>query len=273
MVFRYSRVNISEIRPVLLPRMRSFLRPGAVVLFWAALLISTPQAPAAGEVRVAVAANFTQAAKEIGAAFTEETGYQAVFSFGSTGQLFTQIGLDAPFEIFLAADAARPQKAIEDGLALAGSRFTYAKGRLVLFSADRGLVDGAATLERDGFHKIALANPVTAPYGDAAVQVLKALGVHDTLKGKFVLGNNIAQTFQFIDTGNAELGFVALSQVMDRTDGSRWIVPERYYAPIAQDAVLLKRGANNAAARAFMRFLRGAGAQAIRDRYGYGGGD
>lgn len=273
MVFRYSRVNISEILPVLLPKLRSFLRPGAVVLVWSVLLIASPQALVAGEVRVAVAANFTQAAKEIGASFARETGHRAVFSFGSTGQLFTQIGLDAPFEVFLAADTARPQMAVEQGLALAGSRFTYARGRLVLFSSDEGLVDGEATLKRDGFHKIAMANPVTAPYGAAAVQVLKALGVHDALKDRFVLGNNIAQTFQFVGTGNAELGFVAYSQVMDRTDGSRWLIPDHYYAPIAQDAVLLKRGAENAAARAFMVYLQGAQAQAIKNKYGYGGGD
>ncbi len=258
---------------MLLPILRSFLRSRAVVLVLSALLFSSPQVMAAGQVRVAVAANFTQAAKEIGAAFAEKTGHQAIFSFGSTGQLFTQIGLDAPFDVFLAADTARPQKAIEDGLALAESRFTYARGRLVLFSADKGFVDGEATLKRDEFHKIAMANPVTAPYGAAAIQVLKALGVHDALKSKVVLGNNIAQTFQFVATGNAELGFVAFSQVKDRADGSRWVVPEQYYEPIAQDAVLLRRGADNAAARAYMEFLRGAEAQAIKKKYGYDGGD
>ena len=251
---------------------RSFLRSGSILTVLSVLLSGSPQVMAAGQVRVAVAANFTQAAKEIGAAFAEKTGYRAILSFGSTGQLFTQIGLDAPFDVFLAADTARPQKAVEDGLALAESRFTYARGRLVLFSADEGFVEGKATLERDGFRKIAMANPVTAPYGAAALQVLEALGVHDALRGKFVFGSNIAQTFQFVDTGNAELGFVAFSQIRDRADGSRWIVPQRYHEPIAQDAVLLRRGADNAAARAYMAFLRGGEARAIRTKYGYDGG-
>ncbi len=257
----------------LVPR-KAFLRRllGALILLAAAPLFAWGAAQA-GEVTVAVAANFTDAAKDMAALFEKATGNKAVFSFGSTGQLYTQITQGAPFDVFLAADQARPEKAIAGGLAVPGSRFTYATGRIVLFSRDKALVKGPETLKSGGFAKIAIANPVTAPYGAAAVEAMKALGVYETLKPKIVQGGNIAQTYQFVETGNAELGFVALSQVVRNSEGSRWIVPQNLYKAIAQDAVLLKNGAGNAAATAFIAFLKGPEARKVKETYGYGAGD
>jgi molybdate transport system substrate-binding protein len=237
-----------------------------------ALVISAPAARA-GETRIAVAANFTDAAREIGALFDATSGHRAVFSFGSTGQLYAQIGQGAPFDAFVAADRDRPQKAVDDGLAVPGSRFTYATGRLALYSRQPGLVAGPQVLTDANVTRLAIANPATAPYGAAAVDVMQALGVFDVLGPKLVRGNNVAQTFQFVATGNAELGFVALSQIAGRTGGSRWIVPEDLHAPIAQDAVLLTHGAGNDAARAFLAFLRGPAARAVKEKYGYGAGE
>jgi len=227
----------------------------------------------ADQVTVAVAANFTDAAKEIGALFEKATGHKAVFSFGSTGLLYAQIGQGAPFEVFLAADQARPKRAVDEGFAVPDSRFTYATGRIVLFSMDEALVTGEGVLKDGRFAKIAIANPQTAPYGAAAVQAMKALGVYDALRPKIVQGNNIAQTYQFVATGNAELGFVALSQVATSEKGSRWLVPDDLYSTIAQDAVLLQRGAGSAAARGFLAFLKGPEAGAVKERFGYGAGD
>ena len=223
----------------------------------------------AGQTTVAVAANFTDAAKEIAAAFRAKTGHDAVLSFGSSGQLYTQITQDAPFEVFLSADDERPKKAVADGLGAPGSAFTYAIGKLVLWSKQPGLVEGEATLKGGGFNKLSICNPVAAPYGAAAVETMKALKLYDTLEPKFVVGANITQAFQFVDTGNAELGFVALSQVVADKAGSRWMVPQNLYAPIRQDAVLLKKGASNDAATGFMTFLRGPEAKAITEKYGY----
>jgi molybdate transport system substrate-binding protein len=239
-----------------------------------ALLVSVAGAlpSAAGEVKVAVAANFTEAAKEIGALFEKANGDKAVFSFGATGQLYTQITQDAPFEVFLSADQKTPKKAVTDGFAVKDSVFTYATGKVVLFSKSKDLVKGEETLKEGKFAKIAIANPETAPYGAAGVEVLKKLGVYDALAPKIVQGNNIAQAYQFIDTGNAELGFVALSQVINKDEGSRWIVPDKLYATIAQDAVLLKRGEGNPAAKAFLAFLQGPEARAVKEKYGYGVG-
>jgi len=235
-------------------------------------VLGTPAANAA-EAKIAVAANFTAAAKEIGALFEAVTGHKAVFSFGATGQLYTQISQGAPFAVFLAADRARPEKAVAEGLAVPDSRFTYATGRIVLFSRDKGLVKDAATLRQGGFARIAISNPVTAPYGAAAVETLMALGLYEQLKPKIVEGANIAQTYQFVATGNAEIGFVALSQIALHDDGSRWVVPADLYKPIAQDAVLLTQGMDNAAARAFVAFLKGPDARAVKEKYGYGAGD
>jgi molybdate transport system substrate-binding protein len=225
---------------------------------------------AAADVLVAVAANFTEPVKEIAARFAAATGDQAVLTFGSSGQLYAQISHGAPFQVFLSADAERPQKAEQDGLAVAGSRFTYATGRLVLYSATPGLADGGgAVLAKGAFNKLAIADPAAAPYGLAAVQTMTALGVYGPLKAKIVQGASITQAFQFVQTGAAELGFVALSQVIDQPGGSRWIVPDRDHDPIDQQAVLLKTAAGDPAARAFMTFLKGREARAIIKRYGY----
>jgi molybdate transport system substrate-binding protein len=220
---------------------------------------ATPPAIAA-DINVAVAANFTEPAKEIAALFERKTGNKVVFSFGASGQFYTQITQDAPFQVFLSADQERPEKAVSEGFAIPGTRFTYAVGKLVLWSRDP---DGT-------FTKIAIANPVAAPYGTAAIETMKALHVYETLQPKIVQGNSIAQTFQFIDTGNAELGFVALSQVIERKEGSRWLVANNLYSPIKQDAVLLKKGADVEAAKAFLEFLKGPEAATIESKFGYG---
>jgi molybdate transport system substrate-binding protein len=223
----------------------------------------------AGQTHVAVAANFTEPAQEIAALFKEKTGDEAVLSFGATGALFTQITHGAPFEVFLAADERRPKAAVEGGFAIPGSRFTYAVGKLVLWSRVADVTDGEAALKAGKFSKLAIANPVSAPYGTAAVETMKALHLYDALKPKIVQGNNIAQAFQFVDTRNAEAGFVALSQLHGVTGGTRWVVPPNLYAPIRQDAVLLKTGADSEAAKAFLAFLKGPEAHAIIKRFGY----
>ena len=236
-----------------------------LLLAWAA-----PGLLHAREVRVAVAANFSAAVQEVGALFALATGHTVRFSFGSSGQLYAQITQGAPFDVFLAADQSYPRRAGSDGHGVAGSRFTYATGRLVLFSADPDRVTGRASLEGDEFARLAIANPALAPYGAAAVEAMTALGVYERLRPKVVQGNNVAQTYQFVITGNAELGFVALAQVITHEQGSRWIVPPELHAAIAQDAVLLRRGADNEAAIAFLAFLRGPAAAAVKARYGYG---
>ena len=227
----------------------------------------------ADELKVAVAANFTAATRDLVPLFEQATGHAVKASFGSTGQLFAQIGNGAPFEVFLAADSRRPRKAEEAGLAVAGSRFTYARGRLVLWSARSArFTDGAAFLRAGDFKRVAIANPETAPYGLAAQQVLETLGLRGRLQGRLVQGDSIAQTFQFVATGNAGIGFVAFSQVRawKGAPGSVWEIPADDYAPVEQQAVLLKKGASNPAARAFLAFLRGDAARAVITGYGYG---
>ena len=236
-----------------------------------ALVTGTGPAMAATTI-VAVAANFTEPAKEIAEAFAEKTGDTAELSFGSTGSLYAQIGQGAPYEVLLAADDERPSRAVGEGLAVEGSVFTYAIGTLVLYSADPGLVTGPRTLKAARFHKIAIANPKTAPYGAAAIETMQKLGVYDDLASRLVQGNSIAQTFQFVATGNAELGLVALSQTATTDGGSRWIVPAEYHAPIRQDAVLLKTGESSDTAKAFLVFLKGPEAAKIIEKYGYASG-
>ena len=237
----------------------------------AALCAFLVAAPAwAADTQVAVAANFTEPAKEIAAAFAKATGHNAVLSFGSSGAFYTQMAHGAPFEVFLSADADRPKKAEEDGLAVPKSRFTYAIGRLALYSTTPGLIDPrGAVLKQGSFAKIAIADPTAAPYGAAAVEAMTTLGVYSALQPKIVQGSSITQAYQFVATGAAELGFVALSQVIAVPGGSRWIVPKKLHAPIDQQAVLLKTGAANPAAAAFMKFLKGRQAVAIIKRYGY----
>lgn len=227
----------------------------------------------ADEVQVAVAANFTAPSKLIAADFEKETGHKAMLSFGATGKFYAQIKNGAPFEVLLAADDTTPAKLEEEGAAVRGSRFTYATGKLVLWSAKPGFVDDQGkVLEKGDFKHLAIANPKTAPYGAAAVETLTALKLLDALQPRFVQGENIAQTHQFVLSGNAELGFVALSQVMDGGKigaGSAWLVPAGLHEPIHQDAVLLNAGKGKPAAEAWLDYLKGDKARAVIKSFGY----
>lgn len=225
---------------------------------------------AAGATSVAVAANFTEPAKEIAALFKQKTGYEAVLSFGASGQFYAQMTQGAPFQVFLSADEKRPKDAVAAGLAVADSRFTYAIGKLALWSKSLDVTKGDEVLRANAFSRLSIANPAGAPYGAAAIETLKALALSDAVQPKIVQGNSIAQAFQFVDTGNAELGFVALSQLTKVTTGSRWIVPQSLYQPILQDAVLLTRGADSAPSKAFLAFLKTPEARSIIEKYGYG---
>lgn len=227
----------------------------------------------AGEVQVAVAANFAGALERIAAGFTAATGHTVKVSAGGTGRLHSQIVAGAPFEVLLAADDESPKKLQALGLAVPGTRFTYAVGRLALWSARPGLVDDqGAVLAKGGFAHLAVANPKLAPYGAAAMQVLEAKGLAGALAPKLVSGESIAQTYQFVATGNAELGFVALSQLLvpgRPAAGSYWLVPPSLYAPIRQDAVLLKAGEGNPAARALLAWLKSEPAREVMQVFGY----
>jgi molybdate transport system substrate-binding protein len=227
----------------------------------------------AAEVSVAVAANFTAPMRKIAQTFEQETGHQAILSFGSTGNFYAQIRNGAPFQILLAADDETPIKIEKEGLGVAGSRFTYAIGKLVLWSKQPGFVDDKGEILRSGkFQRIAVANPKLAPYGAAAVETMTKLGVLKELQPKFVQGENIAQTFQFVATENAQLWFVALSQVMTDgriAQGSAWIVPSSLHAPIRQDALLLLKCKDNPAATALMNFLRSDRSRLVIRSYGY----
>ncbi len=228
----------------------------------------------AGEVTVAVASNFTAPAKRIAADFERATGHRAQLSFGATGRFYAQIRNGAPFEVLLAADADTPARLEAEGAAVAGSRFTYAVGRLALWSAKPGRVDARGEVLRAGsFAHLALANPKLAPYGAAAIEAMTALRLLEALQPKFVQGENIAQAHQFVASGNAELGFVALSQVFQDGrvgSGSAWIVPASLHRPIRQEAVLLLPGTGRPAAAAFLAYLRGERAKAIIAAFGYG---
>lgn len=240
------------------------------LILLAMTMISMPLA--AQEISIAVAANFTDATRDIVPLFEKATGHKVRVSFGSTGKLYSQIENGAPFEVFLAADSKRPQKAEAEGLAIKGSRFTYAMGKLVLWSLQSGRFDNAETwLNKANFAHLAIANPKTAPYGLAAQQVMEHLGMWDNLRSKVVRGDSISQTFQFVASGNAEVGFVAMSQVRawKESKGTLWDIPQNYYAPIEQQAVLLKRGEGRAAAKAFLEFLKGAEARKVITGYGY----
>jgi molybdate transport system substrate-binding protein len=223
----------------------------------------------AGEVKVAVASNFTVTAERLAAAFTARTGDEAVLSFGASGALYTQIAQGAPFEVLLSADGARPRMAIENGFAVGGTRQTYAIGALVLYAPGLDLTSGFGVLKADAFAHLAVADPTTSPYGAAADFALAALGLKGPLADRLVVGENIGQTLQFIESGNAELGFVALAQVMDQDKAHVWVVPRSLYRPIAQDAVLLNPGADNAVAKAFLDFLKSDEARTIIGASGY----
>lgn len=229
--------------------------------------VAASAAPAFAEtVNVAVAANFTAVAEQLAEIFEAKGEHQVELSFGATGQLYTQITQAAPFGVFLAADVARPQKAIEDGFAVDGSFFVYAEGRLALYAPGRDVTDGKVALEGD-YNKLAIADPEAAPYGKAAIETLTALGLLETLTPKLVQGENISQTLQFIESGNAELGFVAASQVLGKAD--QWLVPAELHAPISQGAVMLKEGEDNPAAVAFLDFLKSDEAVSVIEAAGY----
>lgn len=229
----------------------------------------------AGEALVAVAANFAGAVEAIGAEFTKETGHTLQITTGSTGKLYAQIGEGAPFTVLLSADAKTPAKLEEEGKAVAGTRFTYAVGKLSLWSADGGKIgsDPKAALTAASTLHVAIANPELAPYGVAAREALATMGLWDAIQPKIVMGQNIGQTFSLVDTGAAEMGFIATSAVQipgSGAKGSRYDVPQEMFKPIKQDAVLLKAGEGNAAAAAFMDYLKGDRAKAIAQSFGYG---
>ncbi len=227
----------------------------------------------AAEVNVAVAANFTAPMKVIAADFENATGHKALLTFGATGKFYSQIKNGAPFEILLAADQVTPAKLEKENDVVQDSRFTYAIGKLVLWSTKPDFVDDKGeVLRKENLEHIAIASPKLAPYGAAAVEVLDKLGLLSTLQPKFVQGENIAQTHQFVSTGNAELGFVALSQVYEGgklKSGSAWIVPASLHAPIRQDAVILTKGKDNPAARALIEYLKTEKARAVIKSFGY----
>ena len=243
-------------------------------ILWSALAAAAllPSAHA-GEVSVAVAANFTAPMQRIAAQFEQDTGHKAQLSFGATGKFYAQIANGAPFGVLLAADDATPQKIAREGLGNGATRFTYAIGRLVLWSKQPGYVDAQGQVLRTGDWKhIAIANPKLAPYGLAAMQTLDKLGLAAQVQPRVVTGENIGQTYQFAASGNAQLGFVALSQVMENgqlREGSAWVVPATMHAPIRQDAIVLQRGEGNPAADALMQYLRGEKARAVIRAYGY----
>jgi molybdate transport system substrate-binding protein len=224
----------------------------------------------AESVHVAVATNFAATCKEIGDAFTAASQHEVVVSDGSSGKLAAQIANGAPFEVFLSADALRPAKLEAEKHAVMGTRFVYAIGKLVLWSARPDYVTGEATLHGDDFQHLAIASPELAPYGAAARDVLQHLQLWDRLQPKLVRGEDIGQAFHFVSTGNAELGFVALAQIAGNQDGSRWLVPQELYAPIEQQAVLLLPGREDPAARAFLDFVQGDAARARIEAAGYG---
>lgn len=253
--------------------MPSFLASLARLLAALALSLCTFAAQA-GEVQVAVAANFTAPMQDIAALFAKETGHKAELTFGSTGKFYAQISHGAPFDVFLSADDKTAGRLVSDGKAVGTSLVPYALGSLVLWSPDAGMVDAEGKVLATGsFAHLAVANPKLAPYGAAAMQTLDKLGLAERLQSKLVMGENIGQTYQFVHTGNAQLGFVALSQVMKDgkiTKGSAWRVPAEMHSPIRQDAVVLEHGKDNPAAAALMEFLRSDAAHAVMTSYGYG---
>ena len=237
------------------------------------IAILTSGMSAAAEVQVAVAANFSAPMQKIAAEFEKDTGHKVQLAFGATGKFYAQIKNGAPFEILLAADDETPVKLEKEGAGVAGTRFTYAIGKLVLWSAKPGFVDDQGeVLKKGDFKHVSIANPKLAPYGQAAIEALAALKQLDAIQPKFVQGENIAQTYQFIATGNAELGFVALSQVMKNgkiAEGSAWVVPSSLHQPIRQDAVLLENGKGKPAPAALLKYLGSEKGKAIIKSYGY----
>lgn len=257
------------------PMKRLFLRLFAPVIGSISVVGAIAQA---GEVTVAVAANFTAPMQKIAQVFESDTGHKALLAFGSTGKFYAQIKNGAPFAVLLAADDETPLRLEKEGVAVAGTRFTYAVGRLALWSKNPALVDDKGqvllgdTTDKRRFKKLAIADPKLAPYGAAALEVMQGAGVFAGVSSKLVQGDSIGQAFQFVMTENAELGFVALSQIwMDGriSQGSAWVVPQNLYTPLKQDAVLLQIGRDNEAALALLKYLKGVRAQTIIRSYGY----
>jgi len=237
------------------------------------VLLSTSAMAISEEVQVAVAANFAVPLQKIAADFEKDTGHKAIVSSGATGKFYAQIRSGAPFDILLSADDTTTAKLENESMAVAGSRFVYAIGKLALWSAKPGLVDDDGQILRTGrFSHLAVANPKTAPYGAAAIETLKNLGFLEKLSPRLVQGENIAQTQQFISTGNAELGFVALSQIQDNgklLNGSVWVVPAGLYSPIRQEAAVLTKGKGKAGVSALMDYLKSDKAKAVIKGFGY----
>ncbi|MBT00363.1 MAG: molybdate ABC transporter substrate-binding protein [Oceanospirillaceae bacterium] len=234
-------------------------------------LLATGAQVNAGEVQAAVAANFTAAAKEIAARFEQDTGHRVELSFASTGKLYAQIINGAPFDVFLAADAARPEKLVSDGQAVTDSLFTYAVGQLVLWSAgDSTIDDDGSVLKDKSLERLAIANPKTAPYGAAAVEAMEAMGLWEHYQSTTVRGDSIAQTYQMAYSGAVPAAMVARAQIALDSTGSSWLIPQSLYSPIRQQAVLLSASADNEAATAWMDYLKGDSAREIIQRYGYG---
>lgn len=240
----------------------------------ALLLSAFPLQATAETALVAVAANFAEAAEALAGPFRAASGHDLQLTTGSTGKLYAQIGEGAPFDVMLSADAATPARLIAEGNAVAESSFTYAIGKLALWSSDPARIgaDGRAALQDPALRFVALANPDLAPYGVAAREAMQSLGLWDALQPKIVMGQNIGQTHSMVATGAAEVGFVALSAVMSPrapAQGSRWDVPQDLFTPILQDAVLLNHGADNPAALAFLDFLRTPEAAVVIEGFGY----
>ena len=243
-----------------------------IIAGWLAVLMTAAPTQAA-EVMAAVAANFTAPMKMLAKSFEQDTGHKLVLSFGSTGSFYAQIKNGAPFDVLLAADSDTPLRLEKDGLGVAGSRFTYATGRLVLWSPKAGVVDDQGSVLSSGkFQRLAIANPKLAPYGAAAMQVLANLGLEATVQPKLVQGENIAQAYQFTASENAQIGFVALSQVFMQghiSQGSAWVVPAHLHAPLQQDAIVLRKGQDNPGAQALRVYLQSEKARRTLQTFGY----
>ncbi len=250
----------------------SAVKPAGLICCLMVCLTGVASSAHADPILVAVAANFTAPMQIIAANFEKETGHKVQAAFGATGKFYAQIKNGAPFEVLLSADAETPARLVKENAALAGSQFTYAIGKLVLWSAKPAFVDSAgAVLKNGGFSHLAIANPKLAPYGAAGVEVMKAMGVFDALQPKLVTGESIGQTHQFVSTGNAPLGFVALSQVLKdgKMEGSAWNVPSTLYSPIRQDAVMLEKGRGKPAAEAWLKYLKSDKARTVIQSFGY----
>lgn len=249
--------------------MKFFVKNGVL----SAVLLTCSVATLAGEAHLAVAANFAEPIKAVAAVLEKTTGHTLKVTLGATGKLYAQIKNGAPFDVLLAANTATPAALEKDGLAKPGSQFTYATGKLVLWSADAAKVDAKGEVLKGGnFRKVAYANPKTAPYGEAAVQAMDKMGLTAALTSKLVQGESIGQTYNFVHTGNAEIGFVAMSQVLEGgklKGGSMWVVPQSLYSPIRQDAVMLRHSANNPAALALVKLLQSPNIKDLIRSYGY----